>query len=661
MQVNRASGEPDPFQWTPSGAGALLVAVACMLTLGLLWFSYERAQVRLSFMVQSTSSGPLQLFFHEKGRFNESMSRWYPLRAGETQEIVLEKSGPHLAHLRIDPPTGGTVSLCGLALVFGGGKHDYVVRASHQVELSAAGDCLVLSSAGEASDPQVTMAGDEVLGAALSTLDRWWWVHMAVLCLFSVGLVLLSISLRWLVVGPIKRFGSIRWLGQLDRHAHWLCAGLMLLFGTIYLWQTPPGAVPDEAAHLAKIVKIRAGAPFGGAEGDMFPEVQRMYGPLSEHLNHKKPFSKEELVQQLSQPVVCTPTTPALARGADPYFPHHHALATAAFVVACTTESSFGTFLYSARFLNLLLATLLVGIGIAFAGRAKWALVFVALLPMSLFQMASLSADSLVIGLSIAWIGLTSGLAAGRIAVRRALPFLWILAIAIGLLKPGGAWILVSLLFCRDAFRESGRSFVGALLCFVALPWLLHLLLIVSVDSAAIVRAGVDPQANLQSLRTDPVVYLGLVWNTFASDYAQHLYRMMVGILGWIDVPLSDWAYAITACALVAAVFLGSSSEPDRPRWRVVAPVALVFALGSLVLISLPLYVRWTLPDATFVQGLQGRYFLPTLAFVMAWISIRSADVVRLCLLAFVLSTLVALNLDAWDRMHQAYFVVGRG
>ncbi len=647
------------FLWKPGKVGALLATLLGLLVSGLLWFSHERAQTRLEFSVQSTVSGQLQVFFATDGRFNEPMSRWYALRAGQRKEIVLERTGAQLVHVRIDPPSGGEVQLCGLRLALGTHVDGYAAVASHQLEQAGNGDCLTLSSMADATDPQVVLAGEAGLEVPLSTAKRWERLHQWVLYAGVVSLVGVLVSLRWLLLALIRRFARLRWLEWLDGQAHWVCAALMLALGSIYALQTPPGAVPDEGTHLAKVAKIHAGAPFGGSEGDLFPQVASMYGPISKYLDSKLPLSEEQVERQLNQPVICAPATSVLARGADPYFPHQYALATIAFASVCATDSSFGAFLYSARFLNLLLATLLVGIGVAFGGRAKWALVFIALLPMSMFQMASLSADSLVISLSIAWIGLTAGLASGQVQVHRVVPLLWVLAIAVGLLKPGAAWILASLLFCRDAFRRSGMSFMRGVACFLVFPWMLHLGLIAAVDSDSIVRAGVDPQANMRLLKIDPAAFLSLVGKTFLGDYGQHIYRMMIGILGWIDVPLSDWAYSLAGVALLAALFMGSNRADQFP-WRWAAPASLVMAAGSLILISLPLYVRWTLLDAPVVQGLQGRYFLPTLAFIWAGAAMRSPDLIRAALLVLVIGAAVALNVDAFERLHQAYFVLGR-
>lgn len=644
--------------WKP-GKLSVLVIIACgLLVTGALWFSMDRSQARLEFMVQSTVPGRLQVFFGEGDGFSEAMSEWYDVAVGPRQSVSLVQAASRLAKIRIDPPSGGNVSLCDIKLSVAGVDYGYVTGATHDAELAEAGPCLMLSSV-DSADPQLLLAGSPALGAALSTAGQWGRFHEGAVYAGLACLLLLLIDICRLFFVPLRRLARLAWMERVDDKAHWICVALLLSFGSCYALRTPPGAVPDEATHLAKIVQIGEGAPFGGNDGQRFPDLSAMYGPFSVYLGNRQPFTRMQLSQQLARPLVCEPTKVMRAGGADPYFPHHYAVAAVAFRATCAVRGSFGTFLYSARLLNLLLATLLIGLGVALAGRAKWALVSIVLLPMSMSQLASLSADSLVIALSIAWIGLTSGLAAGRVQARRALPLLWMMAIAIGLLKPGAAWVLASLVFCRDAFRQSGLSFVRGLGCFLALPWMLHLILIGMAESSGVAREGVDPAMNIRLLLQEPSIFLGLLWNTLGGENGAHLYRMMVGILGWIDVPLSKWAYVLAGYALVAALFL-AGNRPDSLQWRRVAPVALMMAAGSVMLIALPLYVQWTSLDAVIVQGLQGRYFLPTLAFAWAWMSMRSPDPIRAALLMFVLAVAVVLNLDALDRLHQAYFVVGR-
>jgi uncharacterized membrane protein len=277
---------------------------------------------------------------------------------------------------------------------------------------------------------------------------------------------------------------------------------------------------------------------------------------------------------------------------------------------------------------------------------------------MSLFQMASLSADALTIALSVAWLGLVSGISGGAVPAARAQRALWLLGLSIALLKPGSAWILAALLFCRPAFEAAKLSFPVALLKFVALPWVVHVAWTLWAAGNAPLLAGVDPQANLALLTQHPFAFPRLLTHALTGSDGLLLWQRLVGVLGWLDVPLSTWAYWLATLAVLGAFWTNAAELPRRPRMH--APLAWALALGSTAVLALPLFLYWTPTGAAAVQGLQGRYFLPTLAFLVSCCGLRSADVPRAALTALLVAAAVALNLEALARLHEAYFVSGR-
>jgi uncharacterized membrane protein len=383
-----------------------------------------------------------------------------------------------------------------------------------------------------------------------------------------------------------------------------------------------------------------------------------MYGPFRDYLTNKTAFTSEKLNVQLDQKLASIATSTNLPRQADSYFPHQYLLSSIAFKTAYATGASFGWFLYSARLLNLLLAIALVAFALRHAVRGKWALLTIALLPMSLFQMGSLSADSLTISLSIAWLGLVSGIAGYKVTPARVMPMLWTLSLAIAFLKPGSAWVLVCLAFCKPAFDKAGHSFGTAMLKFVALPWAIHAAWTLLAAKGAGALAGVDAVANARSLIAEPSIFTHAWLNTFFTDRVLSLGKMLVGVLGWLDVYLSPWAYIAGGLALLATLWTNEDSIPRMPYW--IPPLALVLAVGSLAMIALPLFIYWSPVGLGFIQGLQGRYFIATAAFALVWCSFRSAPPIHSLLVPAILVLIVLINLDALHVLHRAYFVTGR-
>ncbi|QSX79652.1 DUF2142 domain-containing protein [Agrilutibacter solisilvae] len=631
---------------------ALAVVAIVLLALAL-----PRRSVELTFQAQASTAGRLQLFHDADGAYSEYASQWFALSPGAPRPQALAIAGDDARHLRVDPPATAATRLC--ALRVDGQAAQFTQVHAGELDVRREGDCLVLAPHAQARDPQLILRLEGASAAQVKRAARWQRIFVAGSLLLVLAVVFALWRRRAALGARLRAWPAVPALAVLDRRAHWLCAALMLAFGLGHAVLTPPGAVADEEAHLAKVIRIAGGFAFGDSGDAPMPDPRRMYGPFKDYTVNKAPFTAAQLAAQRAQPLQCTAVAGTrLAKGANGYFPHHYALPTLAWVGGCAAGLSFGGFLLLARLLNLLLAVALVAWGVARARRGKWALVLVALLPMSLFQMASLSADALTLSLTLAWLGLVSGLAGGGISVARAQGPLWLLSLSIALLKPGAAWILAALLFCRPAYAREPRAFALDLVKFVALPWVIHAAWILAAVGDAPVLAGVDPKANLALLTAHPFAFPRQLLNAFSGGEGLLLWQRLIGVLGWLDVRLSPWAYWAGTGAVLAAVWSHPADAPPRPRE--VAPLACLFALGATAVLALPLFLYWTPTGAPAVLGLQGRYFLPTLAFLLTWCGLRSPDRLRAACIALILLAVVALNVDALLRLHDAYFVTGR-
>jgi uncharacterized membrane protein len=632
-------------------------AAALLFVLVVLALHAQSARrVDMVFTTRADVPGRLQIFHDAHGRFVEGSSQWVDLSANVPEQHVLTVAGRGAAQLRLDPPSGVTTMVCGLRIGRSGPREQYELRSSRNVRIASDADCLALKTGPGASDPQVTLA---FTGSSRERIRHAGaWQHAFRMSVAAALLVLWwMVRRRRMVAANADARASPRWLSAMDRNAHWLGATLVLLLGSAYIASTPPGAVPDEPAHLAKVIRVAHGIPFAGSGHERLPGLGGIYGPFQNYLGNKAPFSREQLSAQLRKQLQCEGVTTRLPQQANGYSPLPYLLPAVAFKATCAAGGSVGAFLTWARLLNLVLAMALVAFALRYAAMGKWALFAVALLPMSLFQMASLSVDSLSISLGIAWLGLVSGLAGGKLAPDRATPMLWVLSLAIALSKPEAVWILPSLLFCRQAFERARRPIVPALLKFVALPCVIHLAWLLATRDQAVAREDVDAAANAASLLTAPWIFAQAWFETFAGARALQLAKMLIGVLGWLDVYLSPWAYPAAAIALVASLRADPAPGLAPPRW--VAPAALTLAIASTVMVALPLFIYWT-PTGSGVQGLQGRYFLVALSFVLVWCARPSSARVSAWLVPGIVAVAVAINFDALRAVHEAYFVVGR-
>lgn len=619
-----------------------MVALAAAVVCAAVWF-HTRAVVK--FDVRVTGPTTLQVFHSADGLFSEQASEVLAVEPGEGS-VRLRLPSPNAGHLRIDPAPGSApVGVCALR-GRAGPKFGYDVTLSNDVGLRQDGECLVLAPTQLSPDPFVVVKAQVALEGPRSAA---WSAAMALAALAALAAFLAALRILDGVPG-IARAATAAF-DRCSRHAHWFALASMLLLGGLILQALPPNGVPDEAAHLSKIAKIHGGVWLGDSRSAPVVDVAAMYGPLWGGVERPEALDNVELQRQLEQPLACTRAERALPTSADQYAPHLYAASSLVLAASCEAGTTFGTFLDLARIFNLLIGACLVAWGIRSAVFGKWALLAVALLPMTLNQIASISADSLMLSLSLCFLGIVSGIAGGRFPMERARYVLPLLALLLAFGKPGAAWILVAVLFCYPACRSSRVRFAELATTSMLIPWAVHTAWTIWSAGNAHYGPGVDPDANRALLTTQPLVVARMALNTFFGDGMAGLYQSMIGRLGWLDIPLSPWAYKVAGAILLASLW----TNPDGtriPAWTRL--LALGAALGSLLLLALPLFLTWTHVGAPVIQGLQGRYFLPTLAFLLVFSAVRAGPVLRLLLLACVLCSPV-LALDALPHIQMRY------
>ena len=93
----------------------------------------------------------------------------------------------------------------------------------------------------------------------------------------------------------------------------------------------------------------------------------------------------------------------------------------------------------------------------------------------------------------------------------------------------------------------------------------------------------------------------------------------LIGVLGWLDMPLRYWLYPVLTTLLLAS-FYASFPLDSKTRHRVIA-ISAATTVGYILGIFFIFYLVWTGLDETKVEGVQGRYFvvlLPVIATMVA-------------------------------------------
>ena len=397
-----------------------------------------------------------------------------------------------------------------------------------------------------------------------------------------------------------------------------------LLFGIAFAAVTPPFQVPDEPSHFLRAYLVSEGRldlfPEPGRIGTDLPaSLQRIGGgPLAGLPFHpERTIAPAAILAGLRAPLAPELREPAffpstLQYTFVPYVPQAAGIAAGRLLGA----PALGL-LYLARLFNLLFAILAIALAIHRLPAFRWLAALVALTPMSLSLLASASADVTTLAAAFTLVSVTARLAWGIEEARRSDLLLLVASSAVLCASKPPYMPLMLLAFVIPAARfPRGRKAV-----FLAAHLALSLLLAAwTLTGARTVGSmnhdpAIDSGRQIHGALAHPLRFFRVV----AVDYAVHAPRylgQLIGKLGWLDTRLPAPLLVAYLAVLAALLFLDAGPRIEvRPWQRGVAGAAV---LAAMVLVSASQYAVWTPVGADFIEGLQGRYFLP-LALAAAW------------------------------------------
>lgn len=271
--------------------------------------------------------------------------------------------------------------------------------------------------------------------------------------------------------------------------------------------------------------------------------------------------------------------------------------------------------MYLGRIINLLVWVLMVYFAIKITPVHKWVFLLLALMPMTLFEAASLSADSFNLGLSFLTIAFFFKLAfeeeKTKVENRDLLILLALLAM-LSLSKVGYA-ILLLLFFLIPSYKfANNKRMISQFFLVLTLPvvciagiWnYLFKDLYISMPPA---WATASIPGQIAFISSNPLNFLQIISHTLMEK--QGFLVSFVGIFGWNEVPLPDLVVYIYLIALIlVAVVDRAPLIKINPKQRSLAFITF-FAMFFLVIIYE--YVSFTPVGLDVIWGVQGRYFIP--------------------------------------------------
>ncbi len=271
--------------------------------------------------------------------------------------------------------------------------------------------------------------------------------------------------------------------------------------------------------------------------------------------------------------------------------------------------------LYLSRLLNGALSVAMCFFALLLAKRSNILMFIVLLFPMTISLFASVSQDAVLISCCFLLAGFIDNVAfADRVSVDNWKLYVMIALIAIiGIAKPPYILFVFLFLFLPLGHKQKAISIIVPFL--VLAFWL-----IINHSSYGIKFAPAEMKLNskLQVLYIlhHPFKFMGMFF-IYDKSVLVNMGHMFVGVLAWLDLPLSNIYYRNAYICLFLGTLI-SLGFNGNARLRM---ALLACSLVTLIAVISAQYVTWTALESPSLSGMQGRYLIPIFPFLALAIS----------------------------------------
>lgn len=271
---------------------------------------------------------------------------------------------------------------------------------------------------------------------------------------------------------------------------------------------------------------------------------------------------------------------------------------------------------YLAEIFNFVVWVVLVYFAIKIIPKFRTALVFVALLPITIQEATSLAPDALTIGLAIFMIAYVISLAYEKkkeIKNKQKI-ILIIVAVLMSLCKivylP---MVFLYLVLPAEKFGSKKKKWifvVGVIILAIIfnLAWLS-----ISFNYITETNPGVDAKGQVVGILANPIHYSNVLVNTIGGHSLRWSQEFLGVSLGAMDFRLPLIFFIMSFVMLIIILVQCNESLKIKIFERC---VFIGVFISVCLLICTSLYVQWTALNNDIIEGIQGRYFLPVALLV---------------------------------------------
>jgi uncharacterized membrane protein len=389
-------------------------------------------------------------------------------------------------------------------------------------------------------------------------------------------------------------------------------AKIVLILGTVIglsmVVITPPFQVPDEDAHFFRAYQTsilnlrleRRGDRVGAELPRCYRDTQLLFRGITVDRTSRvnAPMYKQALSMTDSSPVFSSPILP--------YPPVAYVAQAIGLFAGRSANAPPIVSFYLARLLNLALFLFMTTWAIRLMPVMPWGLALLTLMPMTMFQGSSVSADAFTIGLSFLVIAflLRCAIHDQRLTARH-IVFMFGGAVLLSLAKQGYSPIIfLALVIPFDRFGTRMRKAIVIAGLFIVTA-AIGIVCLFAIRDYSVGLPGSNSAEQLRLILAHPLAY---VYKLAVSPFRSFCIESFIGWLGWLDTRLPKWILIPYSLLLIAVPFAEGRASNLTRRQRWIAG-GLFVLLGSIIFTVQ--YLSWNAVGRKIIDGVQGRYLIP--------------------------------------------------
>lgn len=378
---------------------------------------------------------------------------------------------------------------------------------------------------------------------------------------------------------------------------------LFSIFSIIFFYIFPIGVEPDARNHFLRAYEISEGTFITPKNNVEKLGVDSLPKALEGYSNSKSNINENDLKEySFANTAVYSPIS---------YLPQSIGIKFAK-MFTNNTQSIF----YFARGLTSIINVLLCLLAIYLIPYHKNFCFVVLMFPMTLELLTSISPDGWTISLVFLYISLVFHIISKSYINKNQIIGLFLISWLIALNKI----VYLPLLFliflipasCFKNERNSRyiKSISVITSCLLNLIWLN----IAKSYLAGGLPAGVNSQMQLQFIIFHPFQYLNTICLTFLLNFEMYVGEMIGKSLGALNIPVNSLVW-VGFLILVVFLIIIEKRNPLSNLNNLLISSGLIAVV--VILIATSLYIQWTPYQASIIEGIQGRYFIPLLPLLL--------------------------------------------